>query len=70
MANRKKKKNRVGALTAVLCVMLTLALAAGASPEEAADLSNFAAGIVVGKVGTSPVAVEELRSEIKFRKPL
>ena len=47
----------------------TLALAAGASPEEAAELSNFAAGIVVGKVGTSPVAVEELRSEIKSRNP-
>ena len=29
MANSKKKKNRVGALTAVLCVMLSLALAAG-----------------------------------------
>ena len=29
MTYRKKKKNRVGALTAVLCVMLSLALAAG-----------------------------------------
>ena len=29
MANRKKKKNRVGALTAALCVILTLSLAAG-----------------------------------------
>lgn len=47
-----------------------LALAAGASPEDAAELGNYAAGIVVGKVGTSPVAVEELRNEIKFRKSL
>jgi len=47
-----------------------LALAAGADPEDAVELGNYAAGIVVGKVGTSPVAVEELRNEIKFRKSL
>jgi len=38
----------------------TLAIAAGASPVEAAILSNHAAGIVVGKVGTATVAPEEL----------
>ena len=38
----------------------TLAVAAGASPVEAAILSNHAAGIVVGKTGTATVAPEEL----------
>jgi D-beta-D-heptose 7-phosphate kinase/D-beta-D-heptose 1-phosphate adenosyltransferase len=40
--------------------MFTLAVAAGASPIEAALLSNHAAGIVVGKVGTATTAPEEL----------
>ena len=38
----------------------TLAVAAGASPVEAAILSNHAAGIVVGKVGTATTSPEEL----------
>jgi D-glycero-beta-D-manno-heptose-7-phosphate kinase len=38
----------------------TLAVAAGASPMEAAILSNHAAGIVVGKVGTATTTPEEL----------
>jgi D-beta-D-heptose 7-phosphate kinase/D-beta-D-heptose 1-phosphate adenosyltransferase len=38
----------------------TLAIAAGASPMEAAILSNHAAGIVVGKVGTATASAEEL----------
>lgn len=38
----------------------TLAIAGGASPVEAAILSNHAAGIVVGKAGTATVAPEEL----------
>lgn len=38
----------------------TLAIAAGASPLEAAILSNHAAGIVVGKVGTATASVDEL----------
>jgi len=38
----------------------TLAIAAGASPIEAAILSNHAAGIVVGKVGTATTAPDEL----------
>jgi D-beta-D-heptose 7-phosphate kinase/D-beta-D-heptose 1-phosphate adenosyltransferase len=38
----------------------TLAVAAGASPLEAAILSNHAAGIVVGKVGTATTAPREL----------
>jgi D-beta-D-heptose 7-phosphate kinase/D-beta-D-heptose 1-phosphate adenosyltransferase len=38
----------------------TLAIAAGASPIEAAILSNHAAGIVVGKVGTAITTPDEL----------
>ena len=38
----------------------TLAIAAGASPIEAAVFSNHAAGVVVGKIGTATVAPEEL----------
>ena len=38
----------------------TLAIAAGASPLEAAILSNHAAGIVVGKIGTATTSPEEL----------
>ena len=38
----------------------TLAKAAGATWEEAAKIANTAAGVVVGKVGTSVVTVEEI----------
>jgi len=38
----------------------TLAIAAGASPLEAAIISNHAAGAVVAKVGTAIVTPEEL----------
>ena len=38
----------------------TLAIAAGASPLEAAIISNHAAGVVVGKVGTATVTPDEL----------
>jgi D-beta-D-heptose 7-phosphate kinase/D-beta-D-heptose 1-phosphate adenosyltransferase len=40
--------------------VLALALAAGANLKEATSLANHAAGIVVGKVGTSTVSKEEL----------
>jgi D-glycero-beta-D-manno-heptose-7-phosphate kinase len=40
---------------------LTLALAAGASLEQAARLANRAAGIVVGKFGPATVSLDELR---------
>lgn len=39
---------------------LTLALATGAPIEDAADLANHAAGIVVGKMGTAIVTRDEL----------
>lgn len=43
----------------------TLAIAAGASPMEAAIFSNHAAGVVVGKVGTATVTPEELLASFK-----
>ncbi len=46
----------------------TLAIAAGASPIEAAIVSNHAAGVVVGKVGTATVTPEELLSSFNGRK--
>jgi D-beta-D-heptose 7-phosphate kinase/D-beta-D-heptose 1-phosphate adenosyltransferase len=45
--------------------IFTLAIAAGASPLEAALLSNHAAGIVVGKFGTATVAPEELAASLR-----
>jgi len=45
----------------------TLAIAAGASPIEAAILSNHAAGIVVGKVGTAVTSPEELVKSFEQR---
>ncbi|PKM97245.1 MAG: D-glycero-beta-D-manno-heptose-7-phosphate kinase [Elusimicrobia bacterium HGW-Elusimicrobia-3] len=48
-------------------VISTLALtwAAGATPEEAATAANFAAGIVVAKLGTASASVEELLESAK-----
>jgi D-beta-D-heptose 7-phosphate kinase/D-beta-D-heptose 1-phosphate adenosyltransferase len=45
----------------------TLALASGASKLEAAHLANFAAGIVVGKLGTAVTNRKELWESIKKR---
>lgn len=43
----------------------TMAIAAGASPIEAAILSNHAAGVVVGKVGTATVTPDELAGSFR-----
>ncbi len=45
----------------------TLAIAAGASPPEAALFSNHAAGVVVGKIGTATVSPGELRNSFGNR---
>jgi D-beta-D-heptose 7-phosphate kinase/D-beta-D-heptose 1-phosphate adenosyltransferase len=45
----------------------TLAIAAGASPVEAAILSNHAAGIVVGKIGTATTTPKELSESFSHR---
>jgi rfaE bifunctional protein kinase chain/domain len=52
-----------GAGDTVIATM-TLALAAGATFEEAARLANYAGGIVVMKRGTATVSADELRTAI------
>ncbi|MBW2059624.1 MAG: D-glycero-beta-D-manno-heptose-7-phosphate kinase [Deltaproteobacteria bacterium] len=56
-----------GAGDSVIGVM-ALALAVGASFPQAAMISNFAAGVVVGKVGTATVTLKELRAAVKEAK--
>ncbi len=43
---------------------LTLALASGAALTQAALISNYAAGIVVGKLGTATTTIDEIESVI------
>jgi bifunctional ADP-heptose synthase (sugar kinase/adenylyltransferase) len=43
---------------------LTLALAAGARPEDAAVIANLAGGVVVTKLGTATVSRDELHHAI------
>lgn len=43
----------------------TLAMAAGATPKDAAKISNHAAGIVVGEVGTSTARWDELKRTLE-----
>ncbi|HUD46417.1 MAG TPA: D-glycero-beta-D-manno-heptose-7-phosphate kinase [Candidatus Baltobacteraceae bacterium] len=47
----------------------TLAIVAGASPYEAAILSNHAAGIVVGKLGTATARPDELLESFQKNPP-
>lgn len=54
-----------GAGDTVIAAM-TLGLAAGLTLREAATLANFAAGIVVGKIGTAVVQSEELINAIEL----
>jgi rfaE bifunctional protein kinase chain/domain len=58
-----------GAGDTVLAVF-SLALAAGASPLEAALLADFAGGVVVMKMGTATVTAEELRDAIESDRTL
>jgi D-beta-D-heptose 7-phosphate kinase/D-beta-D-heptose 1-phosphate adenosyltransferase len=44
--------------------VLTLALCAGATPPEAAELANCASGIVVGKLGTATATMAELQASL------
>jgi D-beta-D-heptose 7-phosphate kinase/D-beta-D-heptose 1-phosphate adenosyltransferase len=53
-----------GAGDTVIAVF-TLALASGANLLEAAHLANYAAGIVVGKIGTATVSPKELLERLK-----
>jgi len=45
--------------------VLTLAMASGATAKEAAILSNIAAGIVVGEIGTATIKTSELKDAIR-----
>lgn len=47
----------------------TAALATGASPEDAAQLANYAGGIVVMKRGTATVSCDELLQAIEMTPP-
>jgi D-beta-D-heptose 7-phosphate kinase/D-beta-D-heptose 1-phosphate adenosyltransferase len=49
--------------------LYTLALCAGASPEEAAEISNHAASIVIGKLGTATLTVKELIASFQNENP-
>ncbi|MGH9202794.1 MAG: PfkB family carbohydrate kinase, partial [Vicinamibacterales bacterium] len=53
-----------GAGDTVMATM-TLAIAAGATFEEAARLANYAGGLVVMKRGTATVSAQELRQAIQ-----
>ena len=44
---------------------MTLGLLAKASPEDAAKIANYAAGIVVGIVGTAAIQYDDLIKDIK-----
>jgi rfaE bifunctional protein kinase chain/domain len=52
-----------GAGDTVIAVLSTC-LAAGCSIEKAASIANYAAGVVVGKVGTSTTNIEEIKQYI------
>ncbi len=45
--------------------VLSISLGAGVDIQDAAQLANYAAGIVVGKIGTAIVTKEELKERIK-----
>lgn len=63
VTNKSEVYDVTGAGDTVVATVI-LALAAGASYEDAARLSNFAAGIVVRKPGTSTTTPTELRQAI------
>lgn len=45
--------------------LFTLALCAGATPPEAAEIANHASGVVVGKLGTATLTPQELLQSIE-----
>ncbi|MDI6756645.1 MAG: D-glycero-beta-D-manno-heptose-7-phosphate kinase [Endomicrobiia bacterium] len=60
MPTRAKEIFDVTGAGDTVIAVFTLALAAGADFIDAAELANYAAGIVVGKLGTATVSSEEL----------
>jgi len=63
VANRSEVFDVTGAGDTTIAVA-TLALAAGAGAEVAAHLSNYAAGLVVRKIGNATTTIEEMREVI------
>lgn len=59
-ANAKEVYDVTGAGDTVIAALAT-SIGAGADWETAATLANMAAGIVVGKVGTAPIKMDEIR---------
>lgn len=45
--------------------LYTLAICAGATPDEAAEISNHASGVVVAKLGTATLTAEELQQALR-----
>lgn len=68
-AQRREVFDVTGAGDTVAAVV-ALALASGARLLTAANLANAAAGVVVGKMGTSVCTPEELRRALGGRRPL
>ena len=62
---RAKKVFDVSGAGDTVMAAMTLALLAGATPEDAAKIANYAAGIVVGIVGTAAIEYDALLSEIE-----
>lgn len=63
VANRSEVFDVTGAGDTAVA-MATLALAAGARPVIAAHLANYAAGLVVRKIGNATTTIEEMREAI------
>ena len=62
---RAKKVFDVSGAGDTVMATMTLGLLAQASPEDAAKIANYAAGIVVGIVGTAAIEYDALLSEIE-----
>jgi len=65
MPTRAKEVFDVSGAGDTAIAVLTLGLAAGATPAEAAELANRASGIAVGKLGTATVTLDELRESFR-----
>jgi D-beta-D-heptose 7-phosphate kinase/D-beta-D-heptose 1-phosphate adenosyltransferase len=65
MPTRAKEVFDVSGAGDTAIAVLTLGLAAGAAPAEAAELANRASGIAVGKLGTATVTLAELQASFR-----
>lgn len=66
---RAKKVHDVSGAGDTVIGTLTAALAAGATILEAANLANFAAGVVVAELGAVPISLLKLREAIIAHEP-